>query len=576
MEKENKENKENKEKEDKMNTKKDKKEPKERKNKIKKEKLDKFRNKKNKKNKDSEKAKKLKLTKTKGKGKTISREKLSMILVLIITIILALALFLNLAIRRDVIFNFDLTYSKMYRLTNESKQIIKNVDEPVEINIDSSLQYVQITEVLDEVVKLNDFITLTYRDSGADDSDEEDQLYYTTIFVSATEREDVSISFFDLNFDSSLIDGKTFKQYTLLEEKLVNAIISVTNDETPENPSVAFLTGLDGSSIEEELINLYTELRSFGVFPIELDLKKDNIPESVKIIGIVGPMKDINKTEYNKLIDFQARGGNFVIGANFVEENTHSNFKKLLSSYGVQLPVGGVLDYKDGYRYSFMQSTGIIRNYNNILLPIATSDNDLTKDMVFEGTAPFFIFPTQIVLDSEKKLAEKNLTYTNHIITSDMAVFKSQDIKESDITVIKIPPVAMPNIYVLGTIVEKKLAESIKSKAVIYSNYLFMTDLIIQDLVEDEIILQKDNLRLAKNSFTYLHPLKGEMVDIKKGLVISPYKYDSSTIVLHKVITYVLFIVPMLLIISSGVVMSYRRGRLEKIGLAYKKKGKNN
>ena len=66
------------------------------------------------------------------------------------------------------------------------------------------------------------------------------------------------------------------------------------------------------------------------------------------------------------------------------------------------------------------------------------------------------------------------------------------------------------------------------------------------------------------------------MVDIKKGLVISPYKYDSSTIVLHKVITYVLFIVPMLLIISSGVVMSYRRGRLEKIGLAYKKKGKNN
>lgn len=576
MEKENKENKENKEKEDKMNTKKDKKEPKERKNKIKKEKLDKFRNKKNKKNKDSEKAKKLKLTKTKGKGKTISREKLSMILVLIITIILALALFLNLAIRRDVIFNFDLTYSKMYRLTNESKQIIKNVDEPVEINIDSSLQYVQITEVLDEVVKLNDFITLTYRDSGADDSDEEDQLYYTTIFVSATEREDVSISFFDLNFDSSLIDGKTFKQYTLLEEKLVNAIISVTNDETPENPSVAFLTGLDGSSIEEELINLYTELRSFGVFPIELDLKKDNIPESVKIIGIVGPMKDINKTEYNKLIDFQARGGNFVIGATFVEENTHSNFKKLLSSYGVQLPVGGVLDYKDGYRYSFMQSTGIIRNYNNILLPIATSDNDLTKDMVFEGTAPFFIFPTQIVLDSEKKLAEKNLTYTNHIITSDMAVFKSQDIKESDITDNKIPPDAMPNIYVLGTIVEKKLAESIKSKAVIYSNYLFMTDLIIQDLVEDEIILQKDNLRLAKNSFTYLHPLKGEMVDIKKGLVISPYKYDSSTIVLHKVITYVLFIVPMLLIISSGVVMSYRRGRLEKIGLAYKKKGKNN
>ncbi len=576
MEKENKENKENKEKEDKMNTKKDKKEPKERKNKIKKEKLDKFRNKKNKKNKDSEKAKKLKLTKTKGKGKTISREKLSMILVLIITIILALALFLNLAIRRDVIFNFDLTYSKMYRLTNESKQIIKDVDEPVEINIDSSLQYVQITEVLDEVVKLNDFITLTYRDSGADDSDEEDQLYYTTIFVSATEREDVSISFFDLNFDSSLIDGKTFKQYTLLEEKLVNAIISVTNDETPENPSVAFLTGLDGSSIEEELINLYTELRSFGVFPIELDLKKDNIPESVKIIGIVGPMKDINKTEYNKLIDFQARGGNFVIGATFVEENTHSNFKKLLSSYGVQLPVGGVLDYKDGYRYSFMQSTGIIRNYNNILLPIATSDNDLTKDMVFEGTAPFFIFPTQIVLDSEKKLAEKNLTYTNHIITSDMAVFKSQDIKESDITDNKIPPDAMPNIYVLGTIVEKKLAESIKSKAVIYSNYLFMTDLIIQDLVEDEIILQKDNLRLAKNSFTYLHPLKGEMVDIKKGLVISPYKYDSSTIVLHKVITYVLFIVPMLLIISSGVVMSYRRGRLEKIGLAYKKKGKNN
>lgn len=505
------------------------------------------------------------------KKKKISKQSKIIITILIISLLIAIALFVNLVLREDNVFNIDTTAAKMFKLTKNSKEIVKNIDEPIEITVNSKLQFAQITELLNEITKLNNLITITKSEPAEDE--EQEQMFYATIIVTATDRERAH-SVFDLNFDTSLINEKNFKQYSLLEEKLINAMIAVTKGESPEEPSVAFLTGLEGSELEEELGNLYAELIFYGIQSVKLDLKKFDIPKSINTIAIIGPMKDINKTEYNKLIEFQARGGNFVIAATYVKDNSHPILDQFLSSYGVKIPAGAVLEYQDGYRHSVMQQIEVIQHYNNILLPIPTSDNEITKDMDFEGSAPFFIFPTKINFDSDKKLKEKNVKHINHIITSDKAVFKTGDIEESDVTSENLPPDAVTDIFVLGTIAEKKMAEDVRSTAVIYSNYLFMTDLIIQGLVEDEIILQKDNLKLAKNSFIYLNPLKEEKVNIKKALVISPYKYDKNKIVLHKALTYLFFIIPMVLVAIFGGLMLYKRGYFMKYGL--NKKDKNN
>ncbi len=510
---------------------------------------------------------------TKKQRKVVSTKNFILIVSVVVAFYIALIMFVNVVVNNDNLHNFDWTYSHMYKLSKESKNLIKSINEPIEITIDSRLDYTQVTEILNQVTKLNSLVTVKKtelsdtEDSTEENEENEETNYYGTVIVNASNREEMAFSFFDLNFDASLINKDTYKQYSLFEEKLMNSIISVLNGETDKTPSVAFLTGLEGSKIGEELINLYTELRSYGIVSIELDLKKEEIPESIKTIAIIGPMKDLDKTEYNKLIEFQGRGGNFVIAATFVEEKAQPRLEKLLSSYGVSLPVGTVIEYKDGYRFSILQRSESVMNYNNILLPIPTNSNEITKDMEFEGTAPFFPLPTKIDLDSEEELEKKNVTLTNSVLTSDKAIFKKDDVTEEDLLSDDLPEDAFPEIFVLGTTSEKEIADNVKSTAVIYSNYLFMTDLVLKNLIENELILQSDNLRLAKNSFTSLHPLKEKMLDIKKGLIVSPYKYESSKVVLHKALTYLFFMIPIIVIAGMGSYMLYKKAKLSKYGV---------
>ena len=123
----------------------------------------------------------------------------------------------------------------------------------------------------------------------------------------------------------------------------------------------------------------------------------------------------------------------------------------------------------------------------------------------------------------------------------------------------------------MGSIIDKNLSEDKKSTAIIYSSYLFMTDYMLRDFIEEEMILKEDNLRLAKNSFTYLHPLNNEMLNIKKASIVAPYKYNYNTSKNHKVVTYIIYIIPALLIFILGIIVIYKRGYLIRFGFIYKR-----
>ena len=512
--------------------------------------------------------------KEKKKRKVISKQTYILSLIITVSFCLSLILFINLIVREDTLTNIDFTHSRLYKLSKQSKEIIKNVNEPIVITIDKSLNYVQLTEILNNIIKLNDNISIAYSDSSELEGDTSG--YKATIFVQAPKREkDIAVSFFNINFDSTILKIDTYKQYSILEEKLVNAIVSVINSETEDNASVAFLTGIDGIKLSEEMINLYAELRSFGILPITLNLEKENIPESIKIIAIIGPTKDITKAEYNKLLDFQAKGGDFVVAITPKYDTSTPLLNKFLLSYGVSVPVGNMLDYTDGNRHVIMQDSEVVMYYNNILLPNVTDNNEMTKRMIVEGTKPFFAFPTKLDFEKPEKLEKKNLKITNHVLSSELGVFKLDDIKDDDILDEKIPEDYVSDTYVLGSIIEKELSENSSSTMVIYPNYFFMTDLMIKGLIEDEMILIEDNLTLAKNSFTYLHPLKEKMIDLKKPLVISTYKYNKNTYKTHKVLTYIIYLLPTLIIVILGSITIFKRGYLARFGFVYKKKEKD-
>ena len=94
-----------------------------------------------------------------------------------------------------------------------------------------------------------------------------------------------------------------------------------------------------------------------------------------------------------------------------------------------------MLEYNDNNRYSETLASGTNKNYNNVVYPIVTKDNEITKDMTIEGTKPFFVFPSVITFESQENLDKKNLNIINHVISSTSATFKhTEDLTNYDIS----------------------------------------------------------------------------------------------------------------------------------------------
>ena len=171
----------------------------------------------------------------KKENKIVSKQTYILSILITISFCLVVILTVNLLVKDDTIFNFDLTYSRLYKLSKQSKEVIKSVNEQVEIAIPKNMNFTQINEILDNIIKLNSNIKVTEYDPIRTEYG-----YSATIFIKAIDREEITVSFFDITFDTTFMDSSKYKQYSIFEEKLINAIISVTNSESSKNPSVAF------------------------------------------------------------------------------------------------------------------------------------------------------------------------------------------------------------------------------------------------------------------------------------------------------------------------------------------------
>ncbi len=504
-----------------------------------------------------------------------SKQNITLYSIIIISLILLVIAIVNLLLFNGDKYYLDLTGSKMYSLSKESKKIIKDVDEKIEIHISENLKYGPITDIAEKAAKLNKNIEVIY--SQLEDIEEEYQENYQenySVYVFNNENEDMAISLFDINRDAVLIDAETYRQYSLLEEKLVNSIISVTNAEKPDDASVAFLTGIEGIELAEETLSLYTELRILGITPTVLDLEKEDISEKIETIVIIGPQKDISKKAYDKLVEFQSNGGNFIIAATYEKEGDHPRLNKILASYGVEMPAGSILDYNDGNRYDFTQVDELPIRFNNILLPNVNKDVEITKDMYLEDTAPFFISPTILKIDSEEDLKKKDVEIITHVESSDKSIFKVSDVTDEDMIREDMPEGIETESFPLGVISNKKISEDKKSTAIIYSNYFFLTDLRIRGFIEEEFITMYDNARLASNTFFFLHPVKDKMIEVRKPLLVTLYKYEEGQASKDQIATYIIVIVFTISIVAIGVFYLYTRGHYAKYGLVYGKKNK--
>ncbi|MBO6243081.1 MAG: GldG family protein, partial [Clostridia bacterium] len=231
----------------------------------------------------------------------------------------------------------DLTKNKIYSLSEETENKIKNIDKDIEItlvnfsNNDTVLNFADKYKNLNKKIKVEIVDDLTSRPDLV-------QKYSLTdggglILVASGENEKAIH-----DHDLYTYDYSTYETIDLTEEAITNAIVNVTADVKPK---VYFMSNHLMYDIDYyNKIIQYMEDEANEVETIDI-FARENIPEDCKCFVITTLKEDITEKEKDELLNYINNGGKLLLmcGPN-LNGATLTNFQKVLDEYGITIENG--------------------------------------------------------------------------------------------------------------------------------------------------------------------------------------------------------------------------------------------
>lgn len=245
---------------------------------------------------------------------------------------------------------FDVTVNKIFTLTEDTIQYVKNLSQNVTIYVlaDDNSKDGDVDLMLKNLQGYSEHIQVEYVSPIANP-----MFYYNYTSAQPSENslivvsgnESMVIDYYDLYVFQT--DYTTYESEVVgsdIEGQVVSAIMRVTAGDTPKfymllghNELVfdeKFKSALDKENIDYEYIQLNT---------------MDEIPEDTDAIVINAPISDYSEDEVDKVLSYLDNGGNVFIIPTWTDESM-DNFEQILEYYGVSL-VDGVIVEEDRSRY---------------------------------------------------------------------------------------------------------------------------------------------------------------------------------------------------------------------------------
>ncbi|MGN0593739.1 MAG: Gldg family protein, partial [Hominimerdicola sp.] len=342
--------------------------------------------------KDNKKEKKKKV-KTPKSHKKLKHATMSTILTCVFLAVLVLVNVVTTMLFDRYPITIDLTADKIYSVSEDSEEYVKNVDTDVLVTIfntqDNFENYNDYTkqafEVLKRYCQLNPKISYRFVDI---DSNPEIVSEYTDsvstneiIFETNTEvdgetiKRTRSLGLVDLlsfndeiteyfsNYGMSIETGiqqmggiDTFLYYygsyveaSNAEQAFTSALMTVTD------PNPVYVTFLTGRSELTELSYFQTLLTANGYNVNTIDITAEEIPENTDVIVIPSPKTDYLEAEITKISDFLNNDGNLgknlIYCANVQQEDT-PNLNEFLAEYGLEIGEGAIGEGDSNYYYA--------------------------------------------------------------------------------------------------------------------------------------------------------------------------------------------------------------------------------
>ena len=465
---------------------------------------------------------------------------------LLVAIIIAIFIAINLGMQKLELTPIDFTQEKLYTLTEESKEKVKNIEKDVNIyfvgytdedsNLDLAKQYKKANEkIVAEAVDADNRPDLSDKygiESGT-----------KGIIVECGEKSKILT-------ESDLVtyDTTSYETISIAEEKLTSSIVSVTSEKVPK---VYFLEGYSEFSLSQNMnyLNMYlaNEVNEIDTLNI---LSAGKVPEDCDTLVVTTPNRDFDEIATTAITEYIQAGKNILwLNAAVTSKKDMPNVNKILAMYGVKPFEIGIIRETDADK--------MITGSPDLILP-EIENATITEDL-YHTTGVIFINATKVNIE-EEKLEELKVEETDLLLASENSYFRSNFNIQSD----GVKENEEKGTFVVGAQLEKTVKEAneengegaITSKLVIFGENYFVSDYPLNQTSQYAAIqLASYNKDLILNSIAYLVD-REEDITARKDTGTITY---TATEAQDTIIKIIIFAVPIIIIIVGSVVWQIRR-----------------
>lgn len=464
---------------------------------------------------------------------------------ILVAIIIAVFIAINILMQNLELTPIDFTQEKLFTLTEESKERVKNIDKDVYIyfvgytdddqSVDLAKQYKKTNErIIAEAVNANDRPDLVQK-YGIENG-------VQGIIVECGEKSKVLTA-----NDLVTYDTTTYETISIAEEKLTSSILNVTSNEIPK---IYFLQGYSDFSLTVNMnyLNMYLQNEINEIETLNI-LTTGKVPDDCKTLVITTPNKDFDETTTNSIKDYINKGGSILwLNAAVTEAQNFANVNSILALYGVNpFEVGRIIETDTSKR---------VEGASNIIFP-TIAYSTITKTM-YNTQGVLLVDATKINID-EEKLEELRVEKTDILTTSETSFFRSNymisstDKQEGEVA----------GDFVVGAELEKTIVEAneetgeskMTSKMVIIGENAFASDYTLSQNSQYPLVAEVNNKDIVLNSMAYLVD-REEDITARKSTGTVTYTATQTQDIIVKII---IFVVPIAIIVVGIIIWQVRR-----------------
>ncbi len=280
-------------------------------------------------------------------------------------VVVAVVIVLNLVVSSlpATLTKFDTTTSSLFTLSDQTEQVLENLDTDVTIYIiaENGSEDTYVTNLLERYTALSSHLTVVTKDpvlypSFASQYTDE-SLSTGSLIVESEKRYKVidysdlyeyTINYYTFSYSASEFDG---------ENEITSAIDYVTSDNLP---TAYTLTGHGEAELEELSTSLETYIEDDNITLQTLNLISEGaVPEDAACVLIISPTSDLSEDEADALLTYLEGGGHLLLMTNCLYTDL-PNLMEVMAYYGVAAQEGIIMEGSASHR---------LQNYPHYLLP---------------------------------------------------------------------------------------------------------------------------------------------------------------------------------------------------------------